>query len=243
MIKVTNCMVAVTIALTQVGCAAGLSKMNPSQPIAIDTGFFAARYKQDGNPLAVSDVADQLESNPETASDASRGRTLRVISSIVAGVGGALVGIPVGQAIVGEREPLWALAGAGGAAIAVSIPLAIWSDVSMDSAVEAHNRSVASVPQTAATEGAAAPGPRAQQRAEPAPPGALGFVFGASKEKTAAACEKAGHEWSDAEGAARCSGTVSGQIPGAAAQLELSIASAPAPSTIRARITPPRPQP
>jgi hypothetical protein len=71
-------------------------------------------------------------------------------------------------------------------------------------------------PKVAWTPGAAPP-----RRSTPAPPGAFGFVFGASKQETAAACRQAGLEWRDDE-VARCTGTPSQDLPGASAQLDFA---------------------
>lgn len=58
---------------------------------------------------------------------------------ILSAAGGALLGWPLGQAIVGEEDPMWALAGVGGGLIAVSIPFAVVADNKVDNAVDAHN--------------------------------------------------------------------------------------------------------
>ncbi|WP_437728247.1 hypothetical protein [Sorangium sp. So ce861] len=64
--------------------------------------------------------------------------------------------------------------------------------------------------------------PRHDARTPPPPPGAAGFVFGELMDEAAATCWGAGLQWSEAEGAARCSGKPSGELPGASAQLEFT---------------------
>ncbi|MGK3987327.1 hypothetical protein WME99_30070 [Sorangium sp. So ce136] len=59
-------------------------------------------------------------------------------------------------------------------------------------------------------------------RAPARPPGAAGFVFGELMDEAAATCWGAGLQWSEAAGAARCSGKPSGELPGASAQLEFT---------------------
>ena len=66
------------------------------------------------------------------------------------------------------------------------------------------------------------PKPPDRRRSPAAPVGAVGFAFGASKKEAAAVCRQAGLEWSDEEGAARCSGTPSEGVPGASTQLDFA---------------------
>ena len=137
------------LALTELGCArqAKLMPMSPSEPVEIRDG-----YRQDGQRVAPDSLIRTLRSEPEAAPAVERAQTLATIATLLAGVGGALVGWPLGEASSGAK-PHWALAGAGGGAIVIGIPLAIWADSSMDAAVASHNDLVAArrqerVPQT-----------------------------------------------------------------------------------------------
>jgi hypothetical protein len=210
---------AVALALHGIGCAS-LQKMDPTRRIELNTGFFSGpRYAQGGKPIG--QMAEWLEKEPEAAPHASRAQALSLIATLVDGTGGALIGMPLGQKLGGAREPLWPLAGAGAAAIALSIPLMIWSFSSMDSAVEAHNRLLIRDSGLSATpKRAAAPAARAGRVAPPAQLEAFGFVFGATRPATLAACRKAGHTWSEEEdGVARCSGTPTESVEGASTEL------------------------
>ena len=215
----TRWTVMAVMALGGTGCAS-LPKMDASRPIEIDDSPFGARYKQDGKAIDPRDMADRLKKEPAAEGDASRAQALGVLSSLLSVAGGALIGWPLGQALGDEQEPLWPLAGAGAGALGLAIPLAIWADNSMDDAVEAHNRISVAFPARVSSERAWTPGAVPRRRARPAPPKAFGFFFGASKQETAAACQGARLEWSDEEGAARCSGTPTQAMPGATAQLE-----------------------
>jgi hypothetical protein len=64
--------------------------------------------------------------------------------------------------------------------------------------------------------------PRRDARTPAPPPGAAGFVFGELMDEAAATCWGAGLRWSEAAGAARCSGKPSGELPGASAQLDFT---------------------
>ena len=133
----------VVIALcSQVGCvSAALPKMQIEQPIEIDrTRALSVRFKQDGREIDRSDMLDRLGERPESAADVRRARTLKTGGVVLGAVGGALIGIPLGQAIGGRSEPLWPLAYAGAGVAGVGISLGFWSDGSVNSAVEKHNR-------------------------------------------------------------------------------------------------------
>jgi hypothetical protein len=128
------------VACSQVACVANtLPKMQDDRPIDIDHGFFAARYKQGGRPIDPGDMRDRLEQNPESASDVKRAKVVGTIGVILGGIAGGLIGWPIGQKLAGEQHPLWPLAYAGAVTFAVAIPFGVWSDASLDSAVEKHN--------------------------------------------------------------------------------------------------------
>ncbi|AUX45176.1 uncharacterized protein SOCE26_066570 [Sorangium cellulosum] len=217
---------AAALALHGIGCAS-LPNMDSSMPIEIDHGFFASRYKQAGRPIDPGDMVARLKQEPSAESAASRGEGLRVVSSVMASVAGVLIGWPLGQAIGGERKPIWALAGVGAGVFAVNIPIAIWADSSMDSAVEAYNKTRTFSDDTTtepevSTEDTRTPGARAGSTSPSGPPGVFGFAFGASMEASAAACRQGGHTWSEEEGAGRCSGAPAEGLAGAAAQLDFT---------------------
>jgi hypothetical protein len=137
---ITRTAIAVICLSSQLACAAPqLVKMDPSRSIETDDG-----YQQSGKTLDPEDMTEKLSQEPAAAEHVSRARTLSTISLILAAAGGALVGWPVGAKIGGQANPPWALAYAGGGAILVSIPFALWGASSMSSAVDAHNGQVES---------------------------------------------------------------------------------------------------
>ncbi len=227
--KTTNYTVMAAITIGCFGCGSWLPKVDASRSIDKSEAFFGPRYTQDGVGVNPGDMADKLELEPNAAPHVGRARALRVVSTLLAAAGGALVGWPVGtwaggQLLSNDSKPNWKLAAVGAGAIVVAIPLAIWSDSSMDKGVEAHNERVFAERVSRASNSRAAsnrvwkPGERAG--APSTPRDAFGFVFGTSKPHAAAACQKAGHQWSDAEGVFRCSGTPTTAISAASAELE-----------------------
>jgi hypothetical protein len=135
---------ALALALNAAGCGIYTKKMSVGSPIDLDSSPGGPRYLQDGAGIDAADMAEQLEKEPEAASDVAAAQAWRVASTVFAAAGGALIGWPLGQALGGERKPLWALAGAGAGAIVVSIPLSALAVYSMDNAVKSHNRALGS---------------------------------------------------------------------------------------------------
>lgn len=212
--------IVVALSFSAFGCASSLRMNKLDQSRSIDIADSGPRYMQGGQPLDGRDMLEKLQKEPEAASDANGAETLATIAMILSAGGGGLIGWPVGEAAAGNKDPTWALAGAGAGAIALAIPLLFWSGSSLKSAVQAHNQAVsrrfeATVPASASKPEEAFP----RGRMASAPPGPFGFVFGASKEESAAVCRLAGFVWSDAEGATRCSGVPFKEVPGAEAQL------------------------
>jgi len=129
------------VALSLVVTACGpqhLVPMHPSDPIE-ET---ASGYAQGGRLIDPGSMTKTLEQEPDSREHVARAQTLATVAIILSSVGGALAGWPLGEAAAGEKKPLWGLAAAGGGAIALSIPIAIWSSGSMSKAVRAHNDSV-----------------------------------------------------------------------------------------------------
>lgn len=123
------------------GCASA-PKMNAAAPIEKHSAFLGTEYQQNGEAIDRQDMMSKLEQEPAAKDELSGHDALSTTSVVLATAGGFLVGWPIGQAIAGKSDPLWALAGVGGGLIALSIPLAIIADNKVEAAVDAHNRSV-----------------------------------------------------------------------------------------------------
>ncbi len=137
---------------TTAGCAAGkLAPMDPRARIDTQKG-----YRQDGKLLDRDSMLTELAHEPEAKPDVDKAKALATISLVLAGVGGALVGWQLG-ARAGGDDVDWRIAAAGGATIAVALPLGFWSDSSVGAAVESHNRSLGSPAEPKATDSARAP--------------------------------------------------------------------------------------
>ena len=137
------CLIASTLlGMCATGCGATLPKMNASAPIEKKSVFLGTEYQQNGQRIDREDMLSKLENEPEPADHLSGHGALSVSAVLLGGSGGALVGWPLGQAAVGNDDPLWVLAGVGAGLIVVAIPLAIVADNKVESAVDAHNLSL-----------------------------------------------------------------------------------------------------
>jgi hypothetical protein len=136
---------AVALSLTLSGCVSA-PKMDANAPIEKRRAFLGTSYEQNEEPIDLGDMREKLEREPEAAEELAGYGAFATTAMILAVAGGALVGWPLGQAIVGKEDPLWVLAGVGGGLIAVSIPFAIVADNKLGNAVDAHNRRVGRPP-------------------------------------------------------------------------------------------------
>jgi hypothetical protein len=122
------------------GCASG-PKFDHTLSIDKRETFLGPSYAQQGELLAQSALVDGLERESEARSDAEAGRTASIIARLLAAFGGALIGWPLGEAIA-QQDPHWILAAAGGALIALAIPMTIVAVADIDDAVDRHNARV-----------------------------------------------------------------------------------------------------
>lgn len=122
-----------------VACGAAPRKFDATRPITVRSGALSNDYEQEGSPLDREDMVSRLGENPNTAADISTARTLMTLTMVGSAVGGALIGWPLGQALVGREEPMWELAAVGGGVIVVSIPFGLWGESKLGDAVQTHN--------------------------------------------------------------------------------------------------------
>ncbi len=109
-----------------------------SQTIGYEKVFGGYKFTQDGKTLNMDELTTQLNTNEESAQLIKKAKSQSTIASILGGIGGALVGYPVGTAI-GGGEPNWVLAGVGAGVIAVGIPISSSANKKSRKAVEIYN--------------------------------------------------------------------------------------------------------
>ena len=124
------------------GCGSTLPKYNASAPIEKRSVFLGTELQQGGKPIDEADLIDKLGREPASAESMSAAKTLGLVGQILGYAGGFLIGWPIGQAIAGDSDPTWVLAGIGGGLVVVGIPFSIASSNNFENAVDAHNESL-----------------------------------------------------------------------------------------------------
>jgi hypothetical protein len=97
---------------------------NPQDSITMKKVFGGYQFFQGEKILNMSKLVNAMKPNEQAYKEIKSARTTYVFANIVGGIGGALVGWPVGAA-VGGGEPNWTLAAIGAGVIIVSIPISI----------------------------------------------------------------------------------------------------------------------
>jgi len=143
---------------------AGRPKLQINEPIQKKPGLFGTSYQQGGQDIDPSDMTDQLANAPRSGAFASSSRTWGIVGAVVGGVGGALIGWPIGAAIAGEKDPPWVLAGIGGGLVAVSISFAVVSASKLEKAVDQHNGATSNTRPRLQRVAQAAPSPAPSER-------------------------------------------------------------------------------
>lgn len=110
-----------------------------SDSITIKKSFLGTRFYQGEKELKMSQLSHVMKSSPMALKQIKKARTTYVMASIVGGIGGGLVGWPIGTAL-GGGEANWTLAGIGAGLIAISIPIIMRSEKQAKRAVDMFNK-------------------------------------------------------------------------------------------------------
>jgi len=86
--------------------------------------FWGISYRQNDQKLTGTELMEKLKANPAAYTEMKKARTNQTFSSLFSGVGGFMVGWPLGTA-AGGGDPNWTLAGIGAGLIVAAIPFEI----------------------------------------------------------------------------------------------------------------------
>ncbi|SDG46718.1 hypothetical protein [Psychroflexus sediminis] len=109
-----------------------------SQEITVGQDLWGYEFKQGDQELTWKELLAETEPVSESYDLIKRAQSQNILSTILGFTGGALVGIPVGQAL-GEGETNWVLAIVGGALVGVAIPLSYRSKKYLKEGVALYN--------------------------------------------------------------------------------------------------------
>jgi hypothetical protein len=90
----------------------------------------------------LTDFYPIMENSLEAVSQVKKARTNRGVAIGCSGVGGFLLGWPLGEALAGAQNPTWVLAAVGGGLAIVGIGFGVKSDKQLKKGVDIYNESI-----------------------------------------------------------------------------------------------------
>jgi len=115
-----------------------ISSFSNAQEIEMKSTFWGLRFTQNGEKLSLKELANAVQSNDKAYDLIIKGRKNYTITTITSIVGGALIGIPVGQSI-SDQNPNWTLAYIGGGISLIGIPFAFNTYNKFNEGVDTYN--------------------------------------------------------------------------------------------------------
>lgn len=97
--------------------------------------------KQNGRVLSQDELFNVLKNDYESGKYVRKYKAKKTIGTVLGVVGGAFIGFPVGQVIVGS-DPQWVVALAGIGVLVIAIPLAISTDKDIRKGVDVYNQNL-----------------------------------------------------------------------------------------------------
>jgi len=134
------------VLLTLVIIIASIAISN-AQKINVEKAFGGFKYTQNGKILTMRELVSTMEGHPNAYRLMKSAKSSNFLAQVIGGVGGGLIGYPIGTAI-GGGKPNWALAGIGAGLVVISIPISSNVNKKAKKAVEIYNSSLESTGST-----------------------------------------------------------------------------------------------
>lgn len=112
-----------------------------AQEIEMEKAFGGWKYSQEGRQLSMNELVNTMKSNQEAYDLIKKAKSNTTLASVFGGLGGALVGWPLGTAL-GGGDPNWVLAGVGAGLIVIGIPISVGANKKAKEAVGLYNASL-----------------------------------------------------------------------------------------------------
>ena len=109
-----------------------------SDSISMKKVFGGYQFYQGEQRLNVNQLVNTMKPNNQAYQQIKSAQSIYTLSTIIGGVGGFMVGWPIGTAL-GGGEPNWTMAGIGAGLIVVSIPISQSFNKKAKQAVETYN--------------------------------------------------------------------------------------------------------
>ncbi|WP_340066006.1 hypothetical protein [Ascidiimonas aurantiaca] len=103
--------------------------------------FFGYKFIQNEERLTWNQLATATEANREANLLIKKAKTQNTVSSVLAMVGGGLIGIPIGQSIA-DVDPNWTLAYIGGGIAVISFPFSLSAFNNVNKGIDKYNLSL-----------------------------------------------------------------------------------------------------
>lgn len=112
-----------------------------AQKIDVEKAFGGYKFTQNGELLKMNQLADKVSGNFESRKLMRSAKSKIGISSVLSGIGGFLIGWPIGTAI-GGGEPNWIMAAGGVVLAGIGFPIGSKGYKQVREAVRLHNKSL-----------------------------------------------------------------------------------------------------
>jgi hypothetical protein len=113
------------------------------EPIQVEKKFGGYKFTYQGTEIKkTSELRPIVQGFPEAVAAVDKSEAYNGGAMVLAAIGGALIGWPVGEAIGGKDDPKWVLAGAGAGAVTVGIVLGMQGVKHAKRAVDIYNGGV-----------------------------------------------------------------------------------------------------
>jgi hypothetical protein len=112
-----------------------------AQKIEIQKVFGGYKFTQNEKNLTMSDLVIKMEANTEAQSYIKKAKSTNALASVLGGIGGGLIGYPIGTAM-GGGEANWTLVAIGAGIVAISIPITSKTKKNARKAVDLYNSSL-----------------------------------------------------------------------------------------------------
>lgn len=107
------------------------------------TGFWKITYTKGTNPITLNQAIEEMKINESAYTQMKSAKNDLVLSQIIGGVGGFLIGWPLGAAVAGG-DPNWTMAAVGAGLVVVSIPISKSFNKKAKSAIREYNQGLLS---------------------------------------------------------------------------------------------------
>lgn len=113
--------IIIIISLLIVTCAFSFGQ-TPTDSISMKKAFGGYQFYQGKKRLNVNQLVNIMKPNGQAYNQIKSAQSTNTLATIIGGVGGFMVGWPIGAAVAGGK-PNWTMAGIGVGLIVVSIPI------------------------------------------------------------------------------------------------------------------------